>query len=264
MQNQTRGTKYLLYTELVILALLLFLVIGMAAGMCRGPVGSVGPQGVIGPAGPQGDVTGVEGRPGAAGPVGAQGTIGAAGAAGPPGPTGVEGPLSTEPGLEGPAGPVGEQGAQGDIGPPGPAGPPGDLAYINAPPLADQMVTVTHTLVFEVNGVPVTTSTAGGTELPNQISRRAVDITGKQALRVQWAQSTDANIKLRMQFLRAGTTNQWIDLVTPFGAAGVAYRNQTSEWYSVPQYHPSEFFVRAVVIGEPIDIRVTYIELDLR
>ena len=64
MQNQTRGTKYLLYTELVILALLLLLVIGMAAGMCRGPVGLVGPQGAVGPAGPQGDVTGVEGRPG--------------------------------------------------------------------------------------------------------------------------------------------------------------------------------------------------------
>jgi hypothetical protein len=263
MENQTRGTKYLLYTELVILALLLLLVIGMAAGMCRGPVGLVGPQGAVGPAGPQGDVTGVEGRPGGEGPVGAQGTIGAVG---PPGPVGAEGPPSTDPGPEGPAGPAGEQGVQGEIGPTGPAGPagpPGDLAYINAPPLGDQLVTVNHTLVFEVNGVPVTTSTAG-TELPNHISRRAVDIQGKQAVRVQWAQSTDADIKLRMQFYQ-GVTDQWVDLVTPIGAAGVAYRNQTSDWYTVPQYHPAnQLIVRAVVVGEPIEIRVTYVELDLR
>ena len=263
MQNQTRGTKYLLYTELVILALLLLLVIGMAAGMCRGPVGPLGPQGKVGPAGPQGDVTGVEGRPGAEGPVGAQGTIGATG---PQGPQGPEGPPSSDPGPEGPAGPAGEQGVQGEIGPTGlagPKGPPGDLAYINAPPLADQLVTVNHTLVFEVNGVPVTTSTAG-TELPNHISRRAVDVQGKQAVRVQWAQSTDADIKLRLQFLRGGTTDQWVDLVTPTGSAGLAYRNQTSDWYSVPQYQANRLIVRAAVVGEPIEIKVTYVELDLR
>jgi hypothetical protein len=237
------------------------LVIGMAAGMCRGPVGPAGPQGAVGPAGPQGDVTGVEGRPGVEGPVGAQGTIGAAGPAGPQGP---EGPPSSDPGPEGPPGPQGEQGIQGEIGPVGPAGPPGDLAYINAPPLADQLVTVNHTLVFEVDGVPVTTSTAG-VELPNNISRRAVDVQGKQAVRAQWAQSTDADIKLRMQFLRAGTTDQWVNLVPDHGAASVAYRNQTSEWYAVPQHHPAHrLIVRAMVVGEPIAIKVTYIELDLR
>lgn len=258
---QTRGAKYSLYAELGILALLLFLVIGMAAGMCRGPEGPQGIQGVVGPAGPGGDVTGVEGRPGVAGPVGAQGTIGAAGPAGPQGP---EGPPSSDPGPEGPAGPAGEQGIQGEIGPLGPVGPPGDLAYINAPPAAAQWATVNHTLVFDVNGVPVTTSTAG-TELPNNISQRAVDIQGKQAVRVQWAQSTDADIKLRMQFLREGTTDQWVDLVTPLGAAGLAYRNQTSDWYSVPKYQSAtRLIVRAVVVGEPIEIKVTYVELDLR
>ena len=261
---QTRGAKYSLYAELGILALLLFLVIGMAAGMCRGPEGPQGIQGVVGPAGPGGDVTGVEGRPGVAGPVGAQGTIGAAGPAGPQGP---EGPPSSDPGPEGPAGPAGEQGIQGEkgeIGPLGPAGPPGDLAYINAPSLADQLVTVNHTLVFTVEGVPITASTVG-TELPNPVSRRAVDIQGKQAVRAQWAQSTNTDIKLRMEYLRPGTTDSWTWLVPNYGAADVAYRNQTSEWYAVPKHQSvRELIVRAVVFGETTELRVTYIELDLR
>jgi hypothetical protein len=261
MQNQSKGSKYLLYTELVIVALLLCLIAGMAAGMCRGPVGPAGPQGTVGPAGPQGDVTGVEGRPGVEGPVGAQGTIGAAG---PQGPIGPEGPPSSEPGPEGPAGPPGEQGIQGEIGPLGPAGPPGDLAYINAPPVADQLMTVNHTLVFTVEGVAVTASIAG-TELPNHVSRRAVDVQGKQAVRVQWAQSTDTDIKLRLQFLRPGTTDQWANLVPDHGVPGLAYRNQTSQWYSVPAHHnDTSLIVRAKVVGETTEIRVTYIELDLR
>ena len=267
MQNQTKGSKYLLYTELVIVGLLLMLIAGMAAGMCRGPVGPVGPQGAVGPAGPQGDVTGVEGRPGPEGPVGAQGTIGAAG---PQGPIGPAGPPSSEPGLEGPVGPPGEPGAPGEpgiageVGPRGPVGPPGGLAYINAPSLADQLVTVNHTLVFTVEGVPVTASTVG-TELPNHVSRRAVDIQGKQAVRVQWAQNTNTDIKLRMEFLRPGTTDSWSWLVPEHGAADVAYLNQTSEWYAVPQYHSANhLIVRAVVFGETTELRVTYIELDLR
>ena len=261
MQNQTRGTKYLLYTELVIAGLLLMLIAGMAAGMCRGPVGPIGPQGVVGPAGPQGDVTGVEGRPGPEGPIGPQGNSGETGPAGSPGP---EGPASSATGLEGPPGPAGEQGIQGAIGPRGPIGPPGDLAYIYAPPIADQLVTVNHTLLFSVEGVPVTANTAG-TELPNHISRRAVDIQGKQAVRAQWAQSTDADIKLRMEFLRPNTTDVWASLLPDHGAAGTAYRNQTTPLYSIPRHHPNDaMIVRALVAGEAVEVRVTYVELDLR
>jgi hypothetical protein len=130
--------------------------------------------------------------------------------------------------------------------------------------LADQLVTVNHTLVFTVDGI-LTIATPTGTELPNHVSRRAVDIQGKQAVRAQWAQNTNTEIKLRMQFLRPNTTDDWVSLLPDYGAADMAYRNQTTHWYSVPVHHPKDaMIVRALIVGESTEVRVTYVELDLR
>jgi hypothetical protein len=255
----SRGNKYVLYMEGVIAALLLIMLAGMFAGMCTGPVGSSGPQGEVGPAGPQGASTTntIEGPQGATGPEGPQGQVG------------PEGPL----GPQGPVGPIGETviltGEEGPIGPPGPTGPmgpPGGIGYINAPPAALARPNVNHTLVFSAAGVEVPEAAIHGTELPNRISRRGIDATGKSAIRVQWAHDLTDTIQLKIEFLRKNTTNTWAVLVPAFGTGVAPFHNQISGWYAIPvNENHSNLVVRAQVLGDGVlSPKITYIELDVR
>ena len=230
--KQNKHNRNILYVEGTIAAILLIMLAGLFAGLCKGPVGPPGPQGEIGPQGLPGDTTTM---------------------IGPQGATGV-------PGSEGPSGPI------GPAGPPGPEGPQGEIGYINAPPAALSRPNVNHTLVFSATGISAGAVPTYGNELPNRISRRVLDVTGKSAIRVQWAHDLTEIIQLKVEFLKDNTTDNWMTLIPAFGTAVLPFQNQTSEWYAIPINEDHlNFLVRAVIIGNGIlTPKVTYIELDAR
>jgi hypothetical protein len=256
-QEPNKQNRYILYVEITIAGILLMMLAGLFAGLCNGPVGPVGPQGEVGPQGPAGDTTtmsGPQGATGVAGPPGLQGEVG------PQGPQGPQGEQGVETGL------VGPQGPPGPAGPAGPAGEAGEIGYINAPPSALAKPNVNHTLVFSTSGVSVPSATNYGTELPDRISRRVLDLTGKSAIRVQWAHDLNETMKLKVEFLRSDTTDVWGTLIPAFGATVLPFQNQISEWYAVPTNEDLlNFMVRAIVIGnDSLSPKITYIELDAR
>ena len=230
--KQNKHNRNILYVEGTIAAILLIMLAGLFAGLCKGPVGPPGPQGEIGPQGLPGDTTTM---------------------IGPQGATGVQG-------SEGPSGPI------GPAGPPGPEGPQGEIGYINAPPAALSRPNVNHTLVFSATGISAGAVPTYGNELPNRISRRVLDVTGKSAIRVQWAHDLTEIIQLKVEFLKDNTTDNWMTLIPAFGTAVLPFQNQTSEWYAIPINEDHlNFLVRAVIIGNGIlTPKVTYIELDAR
>ena len=251
--------RYVLYVECVIAALLFLMVIGMFAGMCSGPVG---PHGPVGPAGPQGDVTGVEG------PRGPQGSVGPAGPQGNAGPQGAQGVPGTELGPPGVQGPPGPQGPPGGPGPAGAIGPQGDVGILYAPPGSLARTNSNHILLFSSAGTLVADPPFSGVEIPGGVTRRSVYVKDKAAIRAQWSHNL-ANIilRLRIDYLRPGTTDIWDPLVPSFGSLSDAYLNQTSNWYAVPQDVGDDLIVRAVLIGDGssgLQPLITYIELDVR
>lgn len=259
-----------LFVQIAIAALLGFIVLGMFAGYCKGPAGPQGETGGEGPAGPQGpagETTGVPGPPGPPGDVGPAGEMGdpgpqgAAGEPGLPGEPGVKGEQG-EQGLLGEQGEPGPQGPQGEAGPPGERGGVGEAVILNAPPAALAKPNINHLLFFNNEGVLV--ENANSLEVPNRASRRVIDLTGKQAIRAQFAHSiADTAIGLSIQYRRA---NDWYDLIPRFGDAVAAWANQTSGWYAVPAFENSyDFTIRAIIHGDGVlDPRVTYVELDAR
>jgi len=239
-----------------------FLGLLTAGGYCKsapGSLGPTGPQGEIGPVGPPGPETGLTGPPGPPGDTGPPGDVGPPGA-GAPGPVGPAGDL-------GPPGPTGEPGTVGEtgpLGPGGPQGPPGDAIVLNAPPGALTNTNLNYILFFDSAGVLV--ENANNSEVPNRVSRRNIDLTGKQAIRAQWSHSLEqANIRMSLQFYRTAT-NAWVDLVPLSGGPVAAYAPQVSNWYAVPLYIGSnEFLVRAIVHGDgELDPLVIFIEVDAR
>ena len=73
-------------------------------------------------------------------------------------------------------------------------------------------------------------------------------------------------MRLKMEFLRSGTTNSWAGLVPAFGTGVAPFHNQISQWYAIPvNENHSSLVVRAVVLGNGVlSPKVTYIELDVR
>ena len=72
---------------------------------------------------------------------------------------------------------------------------------------------------------------------------------------------------MRVDYLRPGTSDVWDPLIPAFGSASEANKNQTSDWYAVPQGVGGDLVVRAVIIGDGSsnqDPSITYIELDVR
>ena len=255
--RRRKQDRYILYVEMLIAGILLIMLAGLFARLCTRPAGvpgAQGPQGEAGPQGPIGETTtmaGPQGASGVAGPVGPSGPQGEVGPPGPQGETGVE---------------IGPEGPPGPPGPPGPKGPPGDIGFINAPPAALARPNVNHTILFSVNGVEVPSASNTGTELPNRISRRAIDVTGKSAIRAQWAHNLTASVQLKIEFLRSGSTDTWAIVIPAFGAAILPFQNQVSEWYALPIHEDHDnFVVRASVIGNgTLSPAITYIELDVR
>lgn len=227
----------------VIILLLLLLLISAFGGYCSGPLGPPGPQGELGPPGPQGEAVVTSGPPGPPGDPGPAGEIGETGVAGP----------------EGPTGPSGAQGA------------PGEMGLLNAPISALDQPNVNHILFFLTEGLLVedpgnASLPSGATEIPNRMSRRTLDLWGKQAISAQWAHNLKSSeLKVEIQFYRKAS-NFWATLINPFGAEVEPFSNQTSDWFAIPAYEAStDFVIRAVIHGNgEMDPRITYIELNAR
>ncbi len=240
-----------------ILALMFGMVlIGMFMGACKGPQGIPGidgPPGEAGPTGPVGETTvtsGPPGPPGDVGPVGPAGT-------GPVGPAGPQGTVGDTTGVAGP---------QGEVGPAGPVGPPGEIAILGAAPSSISNPNVNHLLFFDSAGVLVENPVSDFPfEVPNRTSRRTLDLTGKQAVRVQFAHNLqNAAIKILLQYWRP-STDTWHTMVNLFGSDQPPFANQVSQWDSVPRFEGPSFTVRVLVYGDGVlDPRITYVEVDAR
>tara|TARA_R110002110_G_scaffold98343_1_gene251795 strand:+ start:191 stop:1018 length:828 start_codon:yes stop_codon:yes gene_type:complete len=243
--------------------MLFLLVIGMFTGSCTGPRGLQGIQGVPGiegVAGPPGETTGVLGSPGNPGDVGPVGPAGPQGVQGEQGIQGIPGETTV---VAGPAG------ADGAVGPAGPPGPPGDMGYLNGAPSSLLKPNINQILFFQTAGVTVEDPglASGGfaKEIPNRMSRRTIDLTGKGAIRMQWAMNIQSpNIRLQLEYQPTGT-NVWRVLVPFFGADTVPFANQTSGWYGLAPEDTKELFVRIIVEGNgTLDPGITYVEVDAR
>ncbi len=247
----TRGNIFIVEVVLVLIGALI--LIGMFTGACQGPGGApglTGPIGEAGPIGPVGETTVTSGPPGPPGDVGPAGPAGG----GPVGPAGPAGPSTGVPGPEGPVGPV------------GPVGPPGEVAILGAAPSAVTNPNVNHLLFFVTDGVLIENPTASTPlEIPNRTSRRTIDLTGKQMVRLQYAHNLEsADIKILLQFWRAAN-NTWHTMINPVGISTVPFANQTSQWAAVPQFEGPSFLVRVLVYGNgKLDPRITYVEIDAR
>ncbi len=259
--NQARNISMGL--QALIAMFLALLLLSVLAGNCTGAVGpagsagEVGPEGLQGPPGEQVLTSGPPGPPGDTGPAGPQG---ASGSEGPSGPQGPAGEVTANPG------PPGEIGA---TGPRGERGPPGELAFLNAAPAILASPNVNHILFFDTNGILVENPNSNA--IPNRVSHRTIDFTGKQAVRAQWAHSLATDVvKLSIEFYQI-STQQWTTLIPAFGATVDARANQVSIWYSIPQFQgvnrgvTRDLLVRARVHGDgELDPLLTYVEVDAR
>ncbi len=255
-----------------ILALLLVtIIVGFVSGAWEGPGGPTGPAGPVGEVGPEGPpgveavVTGPAGPQGATGDKGARGEMGEPGATG---PGGAQGPPGA-PGPTGGTGPVGEQGIAGEPGPAGPQGiqgPPGIVGFLNPPPSALEALTIVYPILFAPDGVTVTNPAKTGTEPAKGITRRSLDLSERQAIRLQFAHDLESSIQVGVEYFDAAHNPQWRPLIPASGTAKAAYANQTSTWYSLPAFHSyANFFVRVKVYGDgELDPRFTYISLDAK
>lgn len=242
-----------------ILLVLLLLALSVAGGACKGPVGLIGPEG------PQGN----QGEPGATGDKGETAT-----SPGAPGDTGATGPQGEqgEQGVQGIQGEKGDnngiEGPQGEIGPAGPIGPQGNVGFLNAAPADLLKPNVNQTLFFKIDGVTVTdpglASAGEAVEIPNRLSRRNIDLTGKGAIRMQWAMNiSSSSVKVGLEFQT--DAGSWISMVPSFGDDSGAYANHTSPWVGIPVGERDELLVRVMVEGDgELDPALTYVEVDAR
>jgi len=106
-----------------------------------------------------------------------------------------------------------------------------------------------------------------GTEVPRRLSRRSLDFTETQAVRVQWAHSlSQESIQLRLEYWNP-TSLSWKHLTPLFGNPVPAFENQVGVWVSAPVFVIAKYDlrVRAVVVGDgELDPKLTYITLDTR
>lgn len=188
-----------------------------------------GPQGPAGPAG--------TGAPGPAGP---------AGAVGPRGPAG-----QGSPGPIGPQGPAGVPGPQGIQGPPGPAGlKSAEASYI---------------LLSETDGLAVGKPAPVATEIKNGLTRRTIDLTGRQSVRLQWAHSlSTVAVKMGVDY-STDFGQTWAPLVLGFGELKEPNGNQASQWIPVPLGLTPLTQIRLVVYGDGVAAPlIRYAALDVR
>lgn len=125
-----------------------------------------------------------------------------------------------------------------------------------------------YTLLFATEGLEFTDAPPEGMEFPNGVTRRLVDLSGRQALRVQFAHSlSSADVQLRLEFHHP-KTDYWQAMTDAIGDEVAPFTNQASPWYSVPLFtgrDDGEYLVRPRIVGNgELDPKFTYIVIDAR
>ena len=202
-----------------------------------GPIGDIGPQGGIGPAGP-------------VGPIGPKGdTIGVPG---PQGDTGSQGVQGTQ----------GERGIQGSRGL---RGLEGTVGFLYPTPLSLSAPTFNYPIVVSDSGGFLLLSVSlAGEELGKGTIRPRVDLTNRQAFRLQFThgESTDI-IKVSLQYLSSELA--WETLIPAFGEKVEPNTPQVSPFVAIPQFVERDFTVRIIVWGDhETDVRFSYLAIDAR
>ena len=218
------------------------MIVATSKGAGASPIPVVGPPGSAGP-------------PGAAGQRGSPGIPGDRGERGPNGPPGAPG----KQGLAGAAGPQGEKGDKGD------RGEKGEPLYLGAAAFALGNPSVNYQLLFAIDGIVVDRPPADGAEFRNFVSRRSLDVRGRQIIRLQWMHDQEsADVRLGLQFSPITARDTWYTLVPMSGKKLPPNTVQVSEWYGLPQNVGDDLFVRAVVSGDgkvSPSFRFVFIEL---
>ena len=202
-----------------------------------GPIGDIGPQGVVGPSGP-------------IGPIGPQGET--VGIPGPQGDTGSQG----IPGIQG------ERGIQGSRGL---RGLEGTVGFLYPTPLSLSAPTFNYPIVVSDSGGFLLLSVSlAGEELGKGTIRPRVDLTNRQAFRLQFThgESTDI-IKVSLQYLSSELA--WETLIPAFGEKVEPNTPQVSPFVAIPQFVERDFTVRIIVWGDHnTDVRFSYLAIDAR
>ncbi len=205
---------------------------------------------------------GSQGNPGEVGPPGPIGSQGIQGVPGPKGDTTGVGGSQGIPGVQGPQGTVGSIGPKGDRGF---RGPIGEVGFMYPTPLSLSAPTFNYPIIVgQENGVLLLSVSTLGQELGGGTIRPRVDLTNRQAFRLQFThgESTDI-IKVGMQYLSSELA--WETLIEPFGEEVEPNTTQTSPFVAIPQFVDRDFTIRIIVYGDHnTDVRFSYLAIDAR
>lgn len=209
---------------------------------------------------------GEQGERGSRGEIGPRGEPGIQGVPGPQGEKGEKGDTVGIPGPQGPIGPKGDKGDRGDRGLQGLRGPIGEPGFIYPTPLSLSAPTFNYPIVVDnTNGFVMLSVSIVGDELGGGTIRPKIDLTGRQAFRLQFThdQSTDI-IKVGVQYLSSQLSWEW--LIPPFGEAVDPNVPQSTPFYAVPQIAgDKDFTTRIIVYGDhATDVHFSYLAVDAR
>ena len=211
---------------------------------------------------------GEKGAKGDTGGIGPIGSIGNIGGVGPIGPKGDSGDTVGIPGPQGGIGPIGLRGLTGEtgsIGNTGPRGASGLPGFVYPTPLSLSSPTYNYPLVVnDTDGFTMLSVSALGQEFGGGTIRPRVDLTNRQAFRLQFTHigNTDV-IKVGMQFLASDLS--WVWLIPAFGEAVGENVPQSTDFYAIPLFEDKDFTIRIIVYGDnETDVRFSYLAIDAR
>lgn len=209
---------------------------------------------------------GEKGDPGPRGEIGGRGEPGIQGLIGERGDIGEKGETIGIPGPEGPRGPIGPKGTQGNIGVTGARGITGEPGFLYPTPLSLSAPTFNYPIVVaDSNGFVMLSVSVLGEELGGGTIRPKIDLTNRQAFRLQFTHAEDTDvIKVGLQYLSSQLTWEW--LIPAFGEAVGANIPQSTPFIAIPQFVGNrDFTTRIIVYGDhETDVRFSYLAIDAR
>ncbi len=215
-----------------------------------------GERGESGNRGPRGEI-GDRGEPGIQGLIGEKGEKG---------DTGEPGETVGIPGPQGLMGLVGLTGAKGDIGATGVRGLTGEPGFLYPTPLSLSAPTFNYPIVVaDSNGFIILSVSKLGQELGGGTIRPKVDLTNRQAFRLQFTHSRDTEvIKVGLQYLSSQLI--WESLIPAFGEKVGANVPQSTPFIAIPQFVGNrDFTTRITVYGDNnTDVHFSYLAIDAR
>ncbi len=215
-----------------------------------------GEKGDSGNSGPRGEI-GDRGEPGIQGLIGEKGEKG---------DTGEPGETVGIPGPQGLMGLVGLTGAKGDQGITGVRGITGEPGFLYPTPLSLSAPTFNYPIVVaDSNGFVILSVSELGQELGGGTIRPKVDLTNRQAFRLQFTHTRDTEvIKVELQYLSSQLI--WESLIPAFGEKVGANVPQSTPFIAIPQFVGNrDFTIRIIVHGDSkTDVHFSYLAIDAR